>query len=239
MSADLVTAVYRHSLATGRARAVLLAMAHLASHERFTRYGEALAYPIYSTLAEMGRCSPKTVERAVQELVELGEIRWTGETKGQGARVYEIVLADDGTPDTVVGAIDASGDTFVGGSSQNLESADTVVGGSSPKGEADAPTSDSSDRTPDISGPTPDTVVGGPPTPVSDDRGRMEKLERDTERARAPARGRSSHSPDDDWTEYARRKLGPRTEGETLKDRNHRRAEEAEDADERRETMRG
>jgi hypothetical protein len=225
VSADLVTAVYRHSRATGRARAVLLAMAHLVSHERLSRYGEALAWPSYSTLAEMCLCSRKTAERATHQLVELGEIRWTGETKGQGARVYKIVLTDD----TVVAAIDASGDTLDVGSSKNEDTHVTVDVGSSPMGDADPPTHVISDRTDDISGRTHVTRDVGPTTPLSHDRGRMEKLERDIEQARAPRGARRPVAPpagDADLIAYARNRLGPPRE--SAKERNQREAEERE-----------
>lgn len=58
--------VWKHSQATGNARLVLLA---IADHE-----GEIGAWPSITTLAKMVNASESTVQRAIRELVHLGEL---------------------------------------------------------------------------------------------------------------------------------------------------------------------
>lgn len=66
MSIEVMNAVWRESAATGRARLVLLA---IADHQ-----GEIGAWPSISTLARMVNASERSVQRDIQELVELGEL---------------------------------------------------------------------------------------------------------------------------------------------------------------------
>jgi predicted DNA-binding transcriptional regulator YafY len=66
MSVEAMSAVWRHSQSEGRARLVLLAIAdHL---------GEIGAWPSISTLAKMVNASPRSVQRDIKTLEELGEI---------------------------------------------------------------------------------------------------------------------------------------------------------------------
>jgi len=66
MSIQVMQAVWQHSKAEGRARLVLLA---IADHQ-----GEIGAWPSISTLAKMVNASDRSVQRDIQELVELGEL---------------------------------------------------------------------------------------------------------------------------------------------------------------------
>lgn len=66
MSIEVMNAVWRESQATGRARLVLLA---IADHQ-----GEIGAWPSIATLARMVNASERSVQRDIQELVELGEL---------------------------------------------------------------------------------------------------------------------------------------------------------------------
>ena len=67
MSIEIMNAVWKHSKADGRARLVLLA---IADHQ-----GEIGAWPSIATLAKMVNASERSVQRDIQELVELGELR--------------------------------------------------------------------------------------------------------------------------------------------------------------------
>lgn len=67
MSIEIMNAVWRHSQAQGRARLVLLA---IADHQ-----GEIGAWPSIATLAKMVNGSERSVQRDIQELVHLGELR--------------------------------------------------------------------------------------------------------------------------------------------------------------------
>lgn len=67
MSIQVMNAVWEHSKSTGRARLVLLA---IADHQ-----GEIGAWPSISTLAKMVNSSERSVQRDIQELQKLGELR--------------------------------------------------------------------------------------------------------------------------------------------------------------------
>lgn len=66
MSIEVMNAVWRESQATGRARLVLLA---IADHQ-----GEIGAWPSIATLARMVNASERSVQRDIQDLVNLGEL---------------------------------------------------------------------------------------------------------------------------------------------------------------------
>jgi len=66
MSLEVMSAVWRHSQSTGRARLVLLA---IADHQ-----GEIGAWPSIATLAKMVNASERSVQRDIQELIELDEL---------------------------------------------------------------------------------------------------------------------------------------------------------------------
>jgi hypothetical protein len=66
MSIQIMNAVWRESKSKGRARLVLLS---IADHQ-----GELGAWPSIETLAKMVNSSPRSVQRDIQELIELGEL---------------------------------------------------------------------------------------------------------------------------------------------------------------------
>jgi hypothetical protein len=181
VSAALVTEVFRQSRSTGRARLVLLALAHCASHEAFERYGDQLAWPSRTTLAHMAGIpdSPKgpnvaQVHRELRRLEELGEIAWSGETKGKGAKVYEILLdVDAATPtrDTQTSRVAASHTT--------------------PRDDS-ASTRDDSELTRDTQ------MSRGGDTWVSHEPEGTGNLEQEEEQARADARGGGRESEEED-----------------------------------------
>lgn len=67
MSIEVMNAVWRHSASTGRARLVLLA---IADHQ-----GEIGAWPSIATLARMVNASERSVQRDVQFLEQIGELK--------------------------------------------------------------------------------------------------------------------------------------------------------------------
>ena len=67
MSIQVMNAVWQHSKSSGRARLVLLA---IADHQ-----GEIGAWPSISTIAKMVNASERSVQRDIQELQKLGELR--------------------------------------------------------------------------------------------------------------------------------------------------------------------
>lgn len=67
MSIEIMNAVWRHSQSSGRARLVLLA---IADHQ-----GEIGAWPSIATIAKMVNASERSVQRDIQELQKLGELR--------------------------------------------------------------------------------------------------------------------------------------------------------------------
>ena len=66
MSIEIMSNVWKYSKSVGRARLVLLA---IADHQ-----GEIGAWPSITTLAKMVNASERSVQRDIQELVELGEL---------------------------------------------------------------------------------------------------------------------------------------------------------------------
>jgi hypothetical protein len=66
MSIQIMNAVWRESKSKGRARLVLLS---IADHQ-----GELGAWPSIETLANMVNSSPRSVQRDIQDLIELGEL---------------------------------------------------------------------------------------------------------------------------------------------------------------------
>lgn len=118
MSLEVMNAVWRYSKSTDRARLVLLA---IADHQ-----GEIGAWPAISTLARMVNASERSVQRDIQELVELGELLvevQNAPTKSQyKSNLYWVILPeagvtknDSGVTESASGVTDfASGVTTVG-----------------------------------------------------------------------------------------------------------------------------
>ena len=67
MSIQIISAVWQHSQSVGRARTVLLA---IADHQ-----GEIGAWPSLQTLARMANASERSVQRDIQYLQDIGELR--------------------------------------------------------------------------------------------------------------------------------------------------------------------
>lgn len=67
MSVEAMTIVLHHSCATGTAKLVLLG---IANHE-----GDGGAWPAIDTLARYANCDPRTAQRAIEKLIEVGELK--------------------------------------------------------------------------------------------------------------------------------------------------------------------
>lgn len=67
MSVEALSLVLHHSKASGTAKLVLLGIAN--------HYGDGGAWPAVSTLSKYANSTERTVQRSIQELVELGELR--------------------------------------------------------------------------------------------------------------------------------------------------------------------
>lgn len=92
MGFKAVSAVMHHSQAKGNARLVALAIAHYHDDR-----GDNGAYPKQETIAKLANVSKRTVQRAIAELVELGELdvlvhRGTGGSYDRQTNRYFIIL---------------------------------------------------------------------------------------------------------------------------------------------------
>ena len=109
MSIEIMNAVWKHSKADGRARLVLLA---IADHQ-----GEIGAWPSIATLAKMVNSSERSVQRDIQHLQAIGELRvevQNAPTKTQyKSNLYWVTLP--GVTDSQSGVTDSAvrGDTVV------------------------------------------------------------------------------------------------------------------------------
>jgi hypothetical protein len=84
MSIKIMSEVWEHSTSTGTARLVLLAIADHAGDDRRE------AFPSVSTLARKVRCSERTVQYAITELVDAGELTVLKGQGRHGCNVYRI-----------------------------------------------------------------------------------------------------------------------------------------------------
>ena len=109
MSIEIMNAVWKHSKADGRARLVLLA---IADHQ-----GEIGAWPSVATLAKMVNSSERSVQRDIQHLQAIGELRvevQNAPTKTQyKSNLYWVTLP--GVTESQSGVTDSAvrGDTVV------------------------------------------------------------------------------------------------------------------------------
>ena len=109
MSIEIMNAVWKHSKADGRARLVLLA---IADHQ-----GEIGAWPSIATLAKMVNSSERSVQRDIQHLQAIGELRvevQNAPTKTQyKSNLYWVTLP--GVTESQSGVTDSAvrGDTVV------------------------------------------------------------------------------------------------------------------------------
>lgn len=84
MSIKIMSEVWEHSTSTGTARLVLLAIADHAGDDRRE------AFPSVSTLARKVRCSERTVQYAITELVAAKELTVLKGQGRHGCNVYRI-----------------------------------------------------------------------------------------------------------------------------------------------------
>lgn len=97
MSIEVMNAVWKSSKSTGRTKLVLLA---IADHQ-----GEQGAWPSLGTLAKMAGASERSVQRDIEELERLGELRVTrygSPTKGRNKTNLYFVTLDDVTNSRIV-----------------------------------------------------------------------------------------------------------------------------------------
>ena len=85
MSYEYTAKVWDCSKATGITRMVLLLLADRADHE-------GSCWPSIGDIAKRTLASERTVQRAIKELVELGEIRVKQNAARAGANLYQIIL---------------------------------------------------------------------------------------------------------------------------------------------------
>jgi hypothetical protein len=79
VSVQAISWVLEHSRSEGNARLVLISIANHAD-----KHGRS-AFPSQSTIASEAGCSTRTVRRSIEELHDLGELRWL-EHGGKGKR---------------------------------------------------------------------------------------------------------------------------------------------------------
>jgi len=97
MSIQIMNAVWRYSQSTGRTKLTLLA---IADHQ-----GEQGAWPSLGTLAKMVGASERSVQRDIEELEKLGELRVTrygSPTKSRNKTNLYFITLDDTTDSRVV-----------------------------------------------------------------------------------------------------------------------------------------
>ncbi len=101
MSIDATRWAYAQKTGSSARKAVLLSMADRAGEDH-------TCYPSLDRIAADTELNRKTVIKAIGELEEMGFIRFTGKTRGHGAKVYQLVgvpsreytanFGDDGRP---------------------------------------------------------------------------------------------------------------------------------------------
>jgi hypothetical protein len=113
MSIQIMNAVWQHSKADGRARLVLLA---IADHQ-----GEIGAWPSISTLAKMVNSSERSVQRDIQHLQSIGELKvevQNAPTKSQyKSNLYWVTLpgVTAGVTESQSGVTDSASGVTAGG----------------------------------------------------------------------------------------------------------------------------
>lgn len=85
MSIEAMSVVLHHSKAHGTTKLVALG---IANHQ-----GDGGAYPSRATLAKYANCSDRQVSRAIQELLELGEITVNVQGGTNGTNVYTVTVS--------------------------------------------------------------------------------------------------------------------------------------------------
>jgi len=92
MSVTASNAVFDYSRSKGAGRLVLLALAKHVNEQKLEQYEEALAWPSQNTMARLCNCSRSTVQRGLDSLVAIGEIKDTGERRTRDTVVWEILI---------------------------------------------------------------------------------------------------------------------------------------------------
>jgi len=109
MSIEIMNLVWKHSKADGRARLVLLA---IADHQ-----GEIGAWPSIETLAKMVNASERSVQRDIQYLQQIGELRvevQNAPTRAQyKSNLYWVTIS--GVTNTASGVTNAASGVTAGG----------------------------------------------------------------------------------------------------------------------------
>ena len=161
MAVNVLTAVFKYSRSRGSARLVLLALADVASDT-----GEVTAYArSQSILAAMANIAPKTVPKAIDAILELGEVvlldedgneHDTRQASGRGRRRTDYRIKLPG-----IGA-----DPAVRGDRQGHPQTPPDAGSAPADGEGQTPP-DAGSITPSLSGLDPSTSVSpSPPAPA-------------------------------------------------------------------------
>lgn len=87
MSIKVMSWVWDSSEAAGIDRLVLLAIADAASHDDGTN-----AYPSIATLSRKAKVSPRTVQRSIRALCDLGELKMELNAGRKGVNMYRVVM---------------------------------------------------------------------------------------------------------------------------------------------------
>lgn len=87
MSIQFMTAVWQHSKANGGDLLVELAIADFSNDE-------GVAFPSIATLAKKARLSPRQVKRALQRLMQFGELAILKNQGPHGVNLYRLLLGD-------------------------------------------------------------------------------------------------------------------------------------------------
>lgn len=128
MSVEALTIVFRHSASTGAARLVLLAMADEASSEGYlTAYRRSQSW-----FARKANVDARTVRRAIDTLVELGEVEVLTVGDGRTLSDYRLILPGLGSGGE--DPIDRHGEP-----TPRAGTSPTPRAGTSPGGEGDTP----------------------------------------------------------------------------------------------------
>lgn len=99
MSIEAVARVLKSKASKGNARLVLIALADYANDD-----GTGV-FPSMPKIAAKANCDERTVERALTDLVELGEIVEVGRTP-KGTRAWRVLTGLEPTPDKLTGVPD-------------------------------------------------------------------------------------------------------------------------------------
>lgn len=89
MSIDAIGAVLRYSKARGNRRMVMVVIAECANHDG------GGAYPSIETVADRSGVDKRTAQRAIRDLVDLGELEVEEQAGPKGCNLYRVTLSGD------------------------------------------------------------------------------------------------------------------------------------------------